>query len=140
MRHNVSKLCSVFYACCFVGLVQTRLFSNLQHYTSRQSDHTWSVPFSGQCLIFHRGSYCKNPPRPGAHCTMGAADIGRQGSFTVSVTHNVQNTSIFSYTPKPVLKRLGNPKRITFTIHGGHITVAGPDDQQQSTTCPNFAR
>lgn len=48
--------------------------------------------------------------------------------FTVSVTHNVQNTSSFSYIPKPVLRRLGNPKRITFTIHDDHITVAGPDD------------
>ena len=46
--------------------------------------------------------------------------------FTVSVTHNVQNTSSFSYIPKPVLKRLGNPKRITFVIHDDYITVDAP--------------
>ncbi len=48
--------------------------------------------------------------------------------FTASVTHNVQNTSSFSYIPKPVLRRLGNPRRITFTIHDNHITVTGSDD------------
>ena len=47
--------------------------------------------------------------------------------FTVSVTHNVQNTSSFSYIPKPVLKRLGNPKRIKFTMHDDCITVTGED-------------
>ena len=43
--------------------------------------------------------------------------------FTVSVTHNVQNTNSFCYVPKPVLLRLGNPKRITFTMHDDYITV-----------------
>ena len=50
-------------------------------------------------------------------------------SFTVSVTHNVQNTSSFSYIPKPVLRRLGNPKRITFTMHDDCITVDRPEEQ-----------
>ena len=48
--------------------------------------------------------------------------------FTVSVTHNVQNTSSYSYMPKPVLRRLGNPKRITFTMHEDYIAVGRPDD------------
>ena len=47
--------------------------------------------------------------------------------FTVSVTHNVQNTSSYSYIPKPVLKQLGNPRRIKFTIHDEYITVDRPD-------------
>ena len=47
--------------------------------------------------------------------------------FTVSVTHNVQNTSSFSYIPKPVLRRLGNPRRITFTIRDDCITVDTPE-------------
>ena len=48
--------------------------------------------------------------------------------FTVSVTHNVQNTSSFSYIPKPVLKRLGNPKRIKFTMLDDYIIVGREDD------------
>ena len=48
--------------------------------------------------------------------------------FTVSVTHNVQNTSYFCYVPKPVLRRLGNPKRIKFTMHDKYITVECPGD------------
>ena len=48
--------------------------------------------------------------------------------FTVSVTHNVQSTSSYSYIPKSVLRRLGNPKRITFTMHDDYIAVGRPDD------------
>ena len=49
--------------------------------------------------------------------------------FTVSVTHNVQNTSSFSYIPKPVLRRLGNPRKITFTMRDDCITVGIPGGQ-----------
>ena len=51
-------------------------------------------------------------------------------SFTVSVTYNVQNTSSFSCIPKPVLGLLGNPRRITFTMHDDCIAVGGPEEQQ----------
>ncbi len=53
---------------------------------------------------------------------------GRHKVHGIGHTHDVQNTSSLSYMPKPVLRRLGNPKRITFTIHDDHIAVAGPDD------------
>ena len=43
--------------------------------------------------------------------------------FTVSVTRNVASRTSFSYIPKPVLELLGNPRRLTFRITGGQVTV-----------------
>ena len=57
------------------------------------------------------------------HITKCAKDATK---FTVSVTHNVQNTS--SCMPKPFLRRLGNPTYIAFTMHDGQIAVGRPDD------------
>lgn len=48
--------------------------------------------------------------------------------FTISVTHNVQSTGSYSYIPKPVLKRLGNPWRIKFTMRDEYITVDRPNE------------
>ena len=43
--------------------------------------------------------------------------------FTVSVTRNVASRTSFSYIPKPVLELLGNPRRLTFRITDGQVTV-----------------
>ena len=40
--------------------------------------------------------------------------------FTVAVTTNAQAGTKYSNIPKPVLVKLGNPDRITFSIRGGH--------------------
>ena len=36
--------------------------------------------------------------------------------FTVSITDNVRAGTSYSYIPKPVLRRLGNPRYLTFRI------------------------
>ena len=43
--------------------------------------------------------------------------------FTVSVTRNVSAKTSYSYIPRPVLKLLGDPKRLTFKIRNGKVTV-----------------
>lgn len=57
------------------------------------------------------------------HMTKWAKDATK---FAVSITHNVQNTS--SRIPKPFLRRLSNPRYITFAMHDDHIAVGRPDD------------
>ncbi|MDE0266162.1 MAG: hypothetical protein OXK17_03950 [Thaumarchaeota archaeon] len=43
--------------------------------------------------------------------------------FTVSVTRNVTCGTSYSYVPKPVLKKLGDPRYLTFRIKDETITV-----------------
>ena len=47
--------------------------------------------------------------------------------FTVSITKNTRAGTSFSYVPKPILKMLGNPKRLTFRVKDGSITVEAGD-------------
>ena len=47
--------------------------------------------------------------------------------FVVGITHNVQRRTSYSYIPKPILKMLGNPKKLRFTIKDGSIIVDGVD-------------
>ena len=47
--------------------------------------------------------------------------------FRVSITHNVKRLTSYSYIPKPILTRLGNPKRLRFVIRGDEILVTGSD-------------
>ena len=48
--------------------------------------------------------------------------------FTVSITHNRQRDTSYSYIPKPILARLGNPAGLKFVIRGGDIVVCRPDE------------
>ena len=43
--------------------------------------------------------------------------------FDVSVTRNVKCDTSYSYIPKPILAKLGNPKRLRFVIQGDKIFV-----------------
>ena len=43
--------------------------------------------------------------------------------FTVSVTKNVTCGTSYSYVPKPVLKKLGEPRYLTFKFKDGAVTV-----------------
>ena len=47
--------------------------------------------------------------------------------FVVGITHNVQRCTSYSYIPKPILKMLGNPKKLRFTIKDGSVVVDGVD-------------
>ncbi len=47
--------------------------------------------------------------------------------FTVSVIRNPARHTNYSYIPKPVLDRLGNPDRLTFVFRGRDILVIRPD-------------
>ena len=47
--------------------------------------------------------------------------------FRVSITHNVQRGTSYSYIPKPILAKLGNPKRLKFFIQDDNILVTGSD-------------
>ena len=47
--------------------------------------------------------------------------------FRVSITHNVKRLTSYIYVPKPILTKLGNPKRLKFVIEGGKILVTGSD-------------
>ena len=47
--------------------------------------------------------------------------------FTVSVIRNRQRQTNYSYIPKPVLDRLGNPDGLKFVFHGDDILVVRPD-------------
>ena len=48
--------------------------------------------------------------------------------FTVSITHNRQRGTSYSYIPKPVLARLGNPSGLKFVFFGDDILVRRPDE------------
>ena len=48
--------------------------------------------------------------------------------FTVSITHNRQRSTSYSYIPKPILTRLGNPSDLKFIIRGEDIVVSRPDE------------
>ena len=52
--------------------------------------------------------------------TMWAKDATE---FSVSVTRNVKSKTSYSYIPKPILDRLGTPKRIMFVLQDGLIVV-----------------
>ena len=43
--------------------------------------------------------------------------------FEVSVMRNVQRDTSYSYIPKPILAKLGDPKRLLFVIRGDKIIV-----------------
>ena len=47
--------------------------------------------------------------------------------FQVSITHNVKRGTSYSYIPKPVLAKLGNPEGLKFIIRGDKILVTCPD-------------
>ena len=47
--------------------------------------------------------------------------------FTVSVIRNRQRQTNYSYIPKPVLDRLGNPDGLKFVFSGDDILVVRPD-------------
>ena len=47
--------------------------------------------------------------------------------FTVSVIRNRQRQTNYSYIPKPVLDRLGNPDGLKFVFRGDDILVVRPD-------------
>ena len=51
--------------------------------------------------------------------------------FTVSVTRNVKSKTSYSYIPKPILDRLGTPRRITFALQGELIVVRAAEDTEQ---------
>ena len=46
--------------------------------------------------------------------------------FTVSIIANEARMTNYSYIPKPILKMLGNPKRLKFVIKDRHVE-AGSD-------------
>ena len=46
--------------------------------------------------------------------------------FVVSITHNTQRGTSYSYIPKPILAKLGNPAGLKFTIRGDKIFVTRP--------------
>ena len=48
--------------------------------------------------------------------------------FTVSITRNRQRDTSYSYIPKPILAKLGNPSRLKFIIRGEDIVVCKPDE------------
>ena len=48
--------------------------------------------------------------------------------FTVSITHNRQRGTSYSYIPKPILRMLGNPDGLKFTVRDGYIEVSRPDE------------
>ena len=47
--------------------------------------------------------------------------------FTVSVIRNRQRQTSYSYIPKPVLDKLGNPDGLKFVFRGDDILVVRPD-------------
>ena len=47
--------------------------------------------------------------------------------FKVSITHNRQRGTSYSYIPKPILAKLGNPEGLRFVIKGDKILVTRPD-------------
>ena len=53
--------------------------------------------------------------------------VANAKEFRVSITHNVQRGTIYSYILKPIFAKLGNPKRLKFFIHDDNILVTGSD-------------
>ena len=47
--------------------------------------------------------------------------------FTVSVIPNVKCDTSYSYIPKPILNKLGNPRKIRSSIRGDSVVVEGQD-------------
>ena len=47
--------------------------------------------------------------------------------FTVSVIKNEKCLTNYSYVPKPILERLGNPDKLKFVISGDDIMMRRPD-------------
>ena len=47
--------------------------------------------------------------------------------FVVSVIRNRQRDTSYSYIPKPVLAKLGNPEALMFVFRGDDILVLRPD-------------
>ena len=47
--------------------------------------------------------------------------------FQVSITHNRQRGTSYSYIPKPILAKLGNPEGLRFVIQGDKILVTRPN-------------
>ena len=45
--------------------------------------------------------------------------------FTVSIIRNTKRNTSYSYIPKPVLKRLGNPDGLKFIFRGDDILCSG---------------
>ena len=43
--------------------------------------------------------------------------------FDVSVIRNVKCDTSYSYIPKPILAKLGDPKRLRFVIQGNKVIV-----------------
>lgn len=43
--------------------------------------------------------------------------------FNVSIIRNVKRDTSYSYIPKPILAKLGNPKGLTFVIEDDKILV-----------------
>ena len=48
--------------------------------------------------------------------------------FTVSITRNRQRDTSYSYIPKPILAKLGNPSGLRFITRGEDIVVCRPDE------------
>ena len=48
--------------------------------------------------------------------------------FAVSITHNRQRDTSYSYIPKLILAKLGNPPGLKFVIRGDEILVLRPDE------------
>lgn len=49
--------------------------------------------------------------------------------FVVPVSFVAGAGSSYGYTPKPILSKLGNPKRIRHTIKNGRVLVSNADPQ-----------
>lgn len=47
--------------------------------------------------------------------------------FAVSIIRNPRRRTSYSYIPKPVLERLGNPDGLKFVFRGDDILVVRPD-------------
>lgn len=47
--------------------------------------------------------------------------------FEVSIIRNVKCDTSYSYIPKPILAKIGNPKRLKFVIHGDKVQVTSPE-------------
>ena len=48
--------------------------------------------------------------------------------FTVSIAHNRQRRTSYSYIPKPILVMRGNPDGLKFIVRDGYIEVGSPDE------------
>ena len=53
--------------------------------------------------------------------------VANAKEFRVSITHNVQRGTRYSYIPKPIIAKIGNPKRLKFFIQDDNMLVTGSD-------------